>query len=88
VQTPGSHSLTLTHAGITYQGTVAENGTFSLQPRNVAGGRSASTITIQGQLTRQGFTATVRVDQTAPPPACFYLVDWVGLKQEGANFFP
>ncbi len=82
VQTPGSHALTLTHAGITYEGTVEDDGSFSMQPETVGG---QFTITIQGQFTPQGFTATVRVDQTAP--ACFYLVDWVGLKDVGANFF-
>jgi len=83
VQVPGAHALTLTHAGITYGGTVADDGTFAMQPQNVGGN---FTITINGQFTPQGFTATVRVDQAAP--ACFYLVDWVGLKDVGANFFP
>ncbi len=81
-QTPGSHSLTLTHAGITYEGTVGDDGSFTMQPENVSG----FTITITGQFTPQGFTASVRVEQASP--ACFYVVDWQGLKQEGANFFP
>lgn len=83
VQAPGSHALTLTHFGITYEGTVEDEGSFAMQPEAVGG---QFTITIQGQFTPQGFTAGVRVDQTAP--ACFYLVDWVGLKDVGANFFP
>ncbi len=83
VQAPGSHSLTLTHAGITYEGTVANDGSFAMEPEAVGG---QFTITIQGQFSPQGFTATVRVDQAAP--ACFYLVDWVGLKGVGANFIP
>ena len=53
-----------------------------MQPENVSG----FTITITGQFTPQGFAATVRVEQASP--ACFYVVDWQGLKQEGANFFP
>jgi hypothetical protein len=88
VQTPGSHALTLTHAGITYDGTVEDDGHFSTTPKSVSAGGSQFTITIEGQFTGQGFTATVRVDQTAPAPACFYLVDWIGLKESGANFFP
>ncbi len=83
VQTPGSHALTMTHAGITYEGTVQDDGSFAMQPESVAGG---FTITINGEFTPQGFTAAVRVDQAAP--ACFYLVEWVGLKSVGANFFP
>lgn len=81
-QTPGSHALTLTHAGITYEGTVDDDGTFEMQPEVVG----LFTITVQGQFTPQGFTASVRVAQSAP--ACSYVVHWDGLKQAGANFFP
>ena len=88
VQAPGSHDLTLTHAEITYEGTVDDDGHFSTTPESVSSGGSQFTITIEGQFSGQGFTAIVRVDQTAPAPACFYLVDWVGLKEIGANFFP
>lgn len=87
VQTPGSHTLSLTHAGITYDGTVSDDGVFVMQPKSVTSGGSAFTISIQGHFTHQGFTATVRVDQTAPT-TCFYLVDWNGLRETGANFFP
>lgn len=88
VQTPASHALTLTHAGITSEGTVGDDGHFTTAPESVSAGGIQFTITIEGQFTGQGFTATGRVDQTAPAPACFYLVDWVGLKETGANFFP
>ena len=88
VQTPGSHAMTLTHANITYDGTVNDDGTFTTQPKSVSAGGAQLTISIQGQFGPQGFTATVRVDQTAPAPACFYLVDWNAVKQTGANFFP
>jgi hypothetical protein len=82
VQTPGAHAMSLTHAGITYDGTVEDDGSFSMQPETVG----QFTITITGQFTPQGFTASVRVEQAAP--ACFYIVDWNGLKQDGSNFFP
>ena len=82
VQTPGSHTLTLTHFGITYEGTVADDGTFSTQPENVGG----LAITITGRFDPQGFTASVRVEQSAP--ACFYIVNWGGFRLNGANFFP
>jgi len=84
---PGSHTLALTHAGTAYEGTVADDGSFTTQPKNVSAGGSSFTITITGTFDRQGFQAQVRVEQTAPS-ACSYLVDWVGLKTEGANFFP
>jgi hypothetical protein len=80
VHAPGSHILSLIHAGNAYTGTIEDDGRFSTQPKMVAGGGSQFTITIDGTFTSGGFTATVRVDRTAPTPACFYLVDWVGVK--------
>jgi hypothetical protein len=76
---PGSHVLSLTHAGNTYTGTIEDDGRFSTHPKVVTGGGSQFTITIDGTFTPGGFTATVRVDQTAPT-ACFYLVDWLGVR--------
>jgi hypothetical protein len=87
-QTPGAHTLSLTHASTTYTGTVEDGGSFSMEPRMLTIGPNQFTITITGQFSRPGFTATVRVDQTAPAPACFYLVDWAGTNQGGANSFP
>ena len=77
---PGAHALSLTHAGNTYAGTIEDDGRFSTEPKVLAGGGSRFTITIDGKFTPNGFTATVRVDQTAPAPACFYLVDWAGVR--------
>ena len=79
-QTPGAHVLSLTHAGNTYAGTIEDDGKFSTVPKIVTGGGSQFTIAIDGQFMPGGFTATVRVDQTAPTPACSYLVDWVGVR--------
>ena len=77
---PGAHTLSLTHAGNTYTGTIEDDGRFSTTPKVLTGGGSQFTITIAGKFTLDAFTATVRVDQTAPAPACFYLVDWAGVK--------
>jgi hypothetical protein len=77
---PGAHALSLTHAGITYTGTIEDDGRFSTEPKVVIGGGSQFTITIDGRFAPGGFTATVRVDQNAPTPACVYLVDWEGVR--------
>ena len=82
VQTPGSHTVRLTHANITYEGTVQDDGTFEMEPEVVG----LLTIRIQGQFDPEGFTASVRVEQSAP--ACFYVVNWNGFRLNGANFFP
>ncbi|MEO8675207.1 MAG: hypothetical protein ABI569_06475 [Casimicrobiaceae bacterium] len=78
--TPGTHAVSLTHAGNTYTGTLEDDGRFATAPKVLTGGGSQFTITIDGSFTLGGFTATVRVDQNAPAPACFYLVDWVGVR--------
>ena len=82
VQTPGSPTVRLTHANITYDGVVLNDGTFEMIPEIVGN----FTITIQGQFDPEGFTATVRVEQSSP--ACFYIVNWAGFRLSGANFFP
>jgi hypothetical protein len=86
-QTPGAHSLTVTHAGQTYDGVVQDDGSFATQPKNVSAGGSTFRITITGTFDPEGFQAQVHVEQTAPT-SCSYLVDWGGFRLEGANFFP
>jgi hypothetical protein len=80
VHAPGSHALSLTHAGNTYTGTIEDDGRFSTVPKVITGGGSRFTITIDGKFALGGFSAAVRVDQSAPTPACFYLVDWAGVR--------
>jgi hypothetical protein len=82
-QTPGSASLSLTHAGNTFLGTVDRTGHFST-PALLVGGKFNLSIT--GQFSRTGFEATVQVDQLSPP--CGYKVHWVGTKNGSPNTFP
>ena len=70
-QTPGSHTLTLTHAGITYEGTVEDDGAFTMQPENVGGAsRSPSRDSSRPRASRPPCASS------RPSPACFYVVDW------------
>jgi len=64
-QTPGSTSLTLTHAGFTY---------------------ATTQVSIAGQFSAMGFSATVHVTQQQP--ACAYDVSWVGAKNGPPNVEP
>ncbi len=82
-QTPGSGSLSLTHAGNTYPGTVDHTGHFSTPAQLVAG---KFNISIAGQFSLTGFDATVQVDQISPQ--CSYQVHWVGTKSGSPNTFP
>lgn len=81
-QSPGSNSLSLTHAGFTYSGTVDRTGHFTIPPTQ----RSGFVISIAGQFDRTGFTATVTVDPQQPP--CEYKVGWNGSKDDSPNTFP
>jgi hypothetical protein len=82
-QTPGSGSLSLTHAGNIYPGTVDRTGRFSTPPLMVSG---KFNVSIAGQFSLTGFDATVQVDQVSPP--CGYKVHWVGTKNGPPNTFP
>jgi hypothetical protein len=80
--TAGATTLSLSHAGNAYSGTVQNNGSFSTTKAIVAGSATHN-LSIAGVFTRTGFTATVTVDltDTQGPVACRYVVKWVGTKQ-------
>jgi len=82
-QTPGSTSLTLTHAGFTYAGTVDMSWNFNVPATAVNG---TTQVSIAGQFSAMGFTATVHVAQQQP--ACAYDVSWVGAKNGPPNVEP
>ncbi len=85
----GSNSVSLTHAGQSYSGTVSNTGSFSTTPKAVAAGSDTHTLTINGQFTTSGFTATVAASVTSPSsPACTYSVQWVGTKTGSPNVIP
>ena len=43
---------------------------------------------IEGRFITTGLEAVVTVDQSAPAPACRYLVRWTGTKVGAANVIP
>jgi hypothetical protein len=82
-QTPGSGSLTLTHAGNIYQGTVDGAADFTVPPTTVS---TAFVVSIAGKFSTTGFTAVVTVDPLHPP--CEYKVQWIGTKDGAPNTIP
>jgi hypothetical protein len=86
-QTPGSTTLTVSHAGNSYPGSVETNGHFTTVPTLVGGASNQSQVTIAGQFSPSGFDATVTVQQIQPS-ACTYMVHWVGTKNGSPNTFP
>lgn len=87
---PGTHTLSLTHAGNTYPGTIDSTARFATSPTTISGGGSQYTLTISGQFTLTGFDASVQVDVVQPtaPQSCSYLVHWIGTKDGSPNTIP
>jgi hypothetical protein len=81
---PGSASLTLTHAGSSYAGTITPAGAFTVPATAIGGG--AFTVSMTGQFSATGFTATVHVVQQQP--SCQYDVNWTGTKSGPSNPYP
>src|SRR5688572_21401159 len=87
--TPGASTLTLTHAGNSYTGTVQRNGSFTTTPRAVGGGTETHTLTIAGTFSTTAIDATVTaVVQRAGSANCQYVVKWAGPRQSGVNVIP
>lgn len=87
--TPGATTLTLTHAGNSYTGTIQRNGTFATTPRAVGGGGETHTLTIAGTFTTTAIDATVTADvQRTGSANCQYVVKWAGPRQSGVNVIP
>jgi hypothetical protein len=89
-QEPGDTELTLTHAGLTYHGTLAPDASFSTSPESVVVGDARHTLTIVGRFSTTGFTARVdaAVEQDHAPRTCQYAVTWVGTKDGDPNTVP
>ena len=87
--TPGSSSLTVTHAGNSYTGMVQRNGSFVTIPKAVGGASETHTLTITGTFTTTTIDATVVAVVQRPGSAdCQYTVKWAGPKQGEPNVIP
>ena len=87
--TPGATTLSLSHVGQTYSGTVDSRGAFQTAPRAITVGSSTDTVAISGTFTTTGFDATVTVDAAhAGVQPCAYSVRWLAAKQGTPNVIP
>ncbi len=83
----GAEKLSLSHAGNSYRGLLAADGTFATEPLELSGGNSRYTITIRGAFTADALDALVTVDQSGRD-ACTYVVRWAGPKKGKPNVVP
>ena len=87
--TTGASTLTLTHAGNSYSGTVQRNGAFSTTPKALTAGAETHTLTIAGTFSRTAINAMVTaVVQRSGSADCQYTVTWIGPKEGVPNVIP
>lgn len=84
---PGEATLTLSHAGNDYPGTIDPDGSFETEPKVLPAGRYSVIVSIAGKFSQTGFEADVKVDMKTAAP-CAYVVHWVGTKLGGTNELP
>jgi hypothetical protein len=82
---PSSATLSVSHAGQSYAGTVSPSGTFTTTPKTVdVHDGFVYTIGIAGQFGGVGFEADVTVDRSGPVGVvCRYQVHWTGTRSGG-----
>ena len=86
--TPGATQFRLTH-GLTYTGTLSNDGTFTTDPQTVTDSLGAQTVRVTGRFTRTGLEALASVAVQPPAAAaCRYAVQWTGTKQGAPNVIP
>jgi hypothetical protein len=83
----GATTLSLTHAGSTYTGTLNADGTFGTAPVTQVFDGISYTITISGEFTETTIDAQVRVDAAKQPP-CSFTARWAGPKTGAPNVIP
>jgi hypothetical protein len=82
----GATTLTLGHAGGSYQGTVGRDGRFTAAATQIIGGVTYQ-VAITGQFALTAMDATVRVDAARQPP-CTFTARWAGPKSGPPNVIP
>lgn len=85
--TPGAATLTLTHAGSVYAGTVSSDGSFRTPAAPFVISGVTYQIGIVGQFTVSAMDATTTVQAGVQPP-CQFTARWVGPKSGAANVIP
>ena len=86
--TPGATQFRLTH-GLTYAGTLANDGSFTTDAPTVTDSLGAQTVRVTGRFTRTGLEALASVAVQPPAAAaCRYAVQWTGTKQGAPNVIP
>jgi hypothetical protein len=84
---PGATALALVHAGSTYNGTLAADGTFLTSTVTQVFGGISYDISITGEFSETAMDALVTVQAGRQPP-CFFTARWAGPKSGDPNVIP
>ena len=84
---PGATALSLTHAGSTYNGTLASDGSFITSTVTQVFGAISYDISINGEFSETAMDALVTVQAGRQPP-CFFTARWAGPKNGDPNVIP
>jgi hypothetical protein len=85
--TAGATTLSLSHAGSTYHGTLSADGAFSTPPVTQVFDGISYAISITGQFTETAIDAQVLVEAARQPP-CAFTARWAGPKSGDPNVIP
>ena len=84
---PGDTVLTVTHAGATYQGTLAKDGSFRTVPSNFSINNVGYTLVLTGRFTTDSVDIRADVESHRQPP-CRLSARWYGPKEGAVNLLP
>ena len=85
--TPGATALSLVHAGSTYNGTLAADGTFLTSTVTQVFDGISYDISITGEFSETAMDALVPVEAGRQPP-CVFTARWAGPKNGDPNVIP
>lgn len=83
----GATALSLTHAGSSYDGTLAPDGSFSTAPLTQVFSGVGYRVSITGQFTETAVDALALVEAARRPP-CSFTARWAGPKSGSPNVIP
>jgi len=86
-QVPGDTALTVSHAGATYQGILAKDGSFRTLPSSFSINNVGYTLVLTGRFTVDSVDIRADVESHRQPP-CRLSARWYGPKDGAANVFP
>jgi len=84
---PGDTAVVISHAGATYRGTLARDGSFRTAPSDFSINNVGYTVVLTGRFTADSVDIRADVESHRQPP-CRLSARWYGPKDGTANVLP